>query len=208
MWSHLILACTILLLMSSCGGSKSVPPAQDNQAQAVKQGAPTTSPAQQLRMQAEKGNVEAQFALAQAYDRGRDVPQDKTEAVRWYQLAAKRGDAFSQFYLGNKYWEGTGVSKNEKEAVRWWYSAAAQGFAPAQNSLGQALATGGKDVPQDKIQAYMWLTLSAKQGDQEADQQRNALSKQLKPAQLTKAQGLIKEWKPTRPRIVVNNSSP
>ena len=143
MWSHLILACTILLVMSSCGGSKSVPAAEDQQAQAVKQGGLTASRAHPLRTQAEKGNVEAQFALAQAYDRGRDLPQDKTEAVRWYQLAAKQGDAFSQFYLGNKYWEGAGVSKNEKEAVRWWYSAAAQGFAPAQNSLGLALATGG-----------------------------------------------------------------
>ncbi|HXH86067.1 tetratricopeptide repeat protein [Petrachloros mirabilis] len=208
MWSHLILACTILLVMSSCGGSKSVPAAEDQQAQAVKQGGLTASPAHPLRTQAEKGNVEAQFALAQAYDRGRDLPQDKTEAVRWYQLAAKQGDAFSQFYLGNKYWEGAGVSKNEKEAVRWWYSAAAQGFAPAQNSLGLALATGGKGVPQDMIQAYLWLTLSAGQGDQEAEQQRTELSKQLKPAQLTKAKRLIKEWKPTRPRIFVNRSSP
>ena len=208
MWSHLILACTILLLMSACGSSKSVPATQDKQAQAVKHEIPTTSATQQLRMQAEKGNVEAQFALAQAYDRGRDVPMDKTEAVRWYRLAAKQGDAFSQFYLGNKYWEGTGITKNEKEAARWWYSAAAQGFAPAQNSLGQALATGRKGVQQDKIQAYMWLTLSAKQGDQEADQQRIALSKQLKPAELTKAKGLIKEWKPTRPRAVVNRSLP
>jgi len=208
MWSHLILACTILLLTSSCRGSNSVPAAQGQQALAIKPGGLTASPTQQLRMQAQKGNVEAQFALAQAYDRGRDVPQDKTEAVRWYQLAAKQGDAFSQFYLGNKYREGAGVPKNEKEAVRWWYSAAAQGFAPAQNSLGQALATGGKGVPQDKIQAYLWLTLSARQGDQEAEQQRAALSKQLTPAQLTKAKRLIKEWKPTRPRIVVNRSSP
>jgi len=185
-----------------------MPATQGKPIQAAQQGAVSVSPDQQLRRQAEKGHIEAQFALAQAYDRGRDVPMDKTEAVRWYQLAAKQGDAFSQFYLGNNYWEGTGIAKSEKEAVRWWHSAAAQGFAPAQNSLGKALATGGQDVPQDKIQAYMWLTLSAKQGDQEADQQRIALSKQLKPTQLAKAKWLIKDWKPARPQTVVNRSSP
>jgi len=208
MWSLIIVACMILLSVNACGSSRSLPATQSKPAQLAKQSLAPVSSVQHLRRQAEKGNFEAQFALAQAYDRGRDVPKDKTEAVRWYQLAAKQGDAFSQFYLGNNYWEGTGIAKNTKEAVRWWHSAAAQGFAPAQNSLGKALATGGQDVPQDKIQAYMWLTLSAKQGDQEADQERTALSKQLKPTQLAKAQWLIKDWKPARPQTVVNRSSP
>lgn len=208
MWSRVIVVSTVLLSMSSCGSSQSLPPTQDKPARAAEQGAAPVSPIQQLRMQAEKGDVEAQFALAQAYDRGRNVPRDKTEAIRWYRRAAEQGDAFAQFALGNNNWEGTGVLKNEKEAVRWWYAAAAQGFAPAQNSLGRTLATGSLGVPPDKIQAYVWLALSAQQGDQEADQQRVALSKQLKPEQVAKAKRLIKEWKPTRPRAVVSGNSP
>jgi TPR repeat protein len=208
MWSRIIALFTMLMLISSCGSARSRPAAQDKPMQVAEQGAAPVSAIQQLRMQAEKGNVEAQFALAQAYDRGRDVPKDKAEAVRWYQRAADQGDAFAQFALGNNYWDGTGIVRNEKEAVRWWHGAAAQGFPPAQHSLGKALATGGPGVPSDKIQAYLWLTLSALQGDQEADQQRATLFKQLKPNEIAKAKRLIKEWKPTRLRAVVNKSSP
>jgi hypothetical protein len=174
MTSRIIFACTMLLFMNSCGSSRSTPVTQDRPAQVAKQGAVPVSPIQQLHTQAEKGNVEAQFALAQAYDRGRDVPKDKTEAVRWYRRAAEQGDESSQFHLGNNYWEGIGILRSEREAVRWWQASAAQGFAPAQNSLGRVLASGGPGVPSDKVQAYLWLTLSAQQGDQEADQQRTA----------------------------------
>ncbi|MBI3356567.1 MAG: sel1 repeat family protein, partial [Nitrospirae bacterium] len=122
MWSRIIVLFTILLLMNSCGSARSLPAPQDKPKQVAEQGAVSVSPTQQLRTQAEKGNVEAQFALAQAYDRGRDVPKDKAEAVRWYQRAADQGDAFAQFALGNNYWDGTGIVRNEKEAVRWWHS--------------------------------------------------------------------------------------
>ena len=132
MWSWIIVAGTMFLLMNSCGGSRPLPTAQDKPTQVAKQTAGSVSPIQQLRMQAERGNVEAQFALAQAYDRGRDVPKDKTEAVRWYGLAAMQGDTFAQNALGDNYREGTGVPMDNTEAVRWWRLAAAQGFAPAQ----------------------------------------------------------------------------
>ena len=163
---------------------------------------------QQLRAQAEMGNVEAQFALAQAYDRGRDAVVDKIEAVRWYTRAAEQGDAFSQYLLGNNSWNGTGMPKSEQEAVRWWQRAAAQGFAPAQSSLGRALVTGGQGVLPDKTRAYLWLALSAGQGDQEADQQRATLVKQLQPDQLAQAKRLVKEWKPARSRAVLSRNAP
>jgi TPR repeat protein len=158
-------------------------------------------------MQAEQGNVEAQFALAQAYDRGRDVPKDKTEAVRWYRLAAMQGDAFAQNALGDNYWEGTGVPKDDSEAARWWRLAANKGFAPAQHSLGKILLGGGQGVRSDKIHAYMWLALSAAQGDEEAGRQSDLLSKQLKPAEMTTAKKLVKQWKPTRTSVTNNKTS-
>ena len=204
MWSWIIVACTMLLLMISCGSSQPLPTAQDKPNQVNKQAAGSVSPIQRLRMQAERGNVEAQFALAQAYDRGRDVPKDKTEAVRWYRLAAMQGDAFAQNALGDNYWEGTGVPKDDTEAARWWRLAAAQGFAPAQHSLGKLLSGGGQGVRSDKIQAYMWLALSAAQGDEEAGRQGEILSKQLKPAEMTNVMKLVKQWKPSRASVANN----
>jgi len=200
----MIVAGTILLLMTACGSSPSFPTAQEKLAQVAKQASGSVPPIQRLRMQAERGNVEAQFALAQAYDRGRDVPKDETEAVRWYRLAATQGDAFAQNALGDNYWEGTAVPKDDKEAARWWRLAGAQGFAPAQHSLGKILSGGGQGLPTDKTQAYMWLALSAAQGDEEAGQQSTLLSKQLKPAEMMAAKKLVKQWKPARASVTVN----
>jgi hypothetical protein len=226
-----MVAGSMLLLMNACGSAQPLPTAQDKPIQAAKQ-ADTSSPLssaareaqdksakvaqqaaepvssiQRLRMQAEQGNVEAQFALAQAYDRGRAVPKDKTEAVRWYRLAAMQGDTFAQNALGDNYREGAAAPKDDKEAARWWRLAAAQGFAPAQHSLGKILSGGAQGVRTDKVHAYMWLALSAAQGDREAARQRDLLSKQLKPAEMTAAKKLVKQWKPTRAGVKVNKTA-
>ncbi len=204
MWSWIIVAGMMFLSMNACGNSRPLPTAQDKSTQVVLQAAGPSSSIQRLRTQAERGNVEAQFALAQAYDRGRDVPKDKTEAVRWYRLAATQGDAFAQNALGDNYWEGTGVPKDDTQATRWWRLAAAQGFSPAQHSLGKILSGGGQGVRTDKPQAYMWLALSAAQGDEEAGRQGNLLSKQLKPAEVTNLKKLVQQWKPARARVTIN----
>ena len=204
MWSWIIVAGTMLLLINACGNSRPLPMAQDKPTQVVKQPAGPSASIQRLRMQAERGNIEAEFALAQAYDRGRDVPKDKAEAIRWYRLAALQGDMFAQNALGDNYWEGTGVPKDDAQAARWWHLAAKQGFAPAQHSLGKILSGGGQGIRSDKIQAYMWLALSSAQGDEEASRQGNLLSKQLKPAEITNAKKLVQQWKPARARVTIN----
>jgi hypothetical protein len=199
-----MIASTILLSMNACGGSQSLPATQDTSPRIAKQVTALAAPLQQLHKQAEKGDAEAQFNLGLLYDRGQGVPKDKSEALRWYRLAATQGDTFAQNSLGDNYWEGTGVPKDDKEAVRWWRLAADKGFAPAQHSLGKLLAGGGQGVPADKTNAYMWLALSAAQGDEEAGRQSEILSKQLKPADVTNAKKLVKQWKPSRASVTVN----
>jgi len=143
----------MLFLMNACGSSPPLPTAQGKPTQVAQQAAEPVPSIQRLRLQAERGNVEAQFALGQAYDRGRDVPKDKIEAVRWYRLAAMQGDMFAENALGDNYWEGTALPKDDREAARWWRLAAAQGFAPAQHSLGKILSGGGEGVRTDIAQA-------------------------------------------------------
>lgn len=198
MWSWIIVACATLLLMSAGGSSRPPSAVQDRSTQFAAQTAREVFPIQRLRMQAEQGNIEAQFALAQAYDHGRDVPKDKAEAVRWYRLAALQGDMFAQNALGDNYWEGMGVQKDDREAVRWWRVAAGKGFSPAQHSLGKILSGGGQGVRPDKVQAYMWLALSAAQGDQEAGRQGDILSRQLTRVEIMNAKQLVNQWKPDR----------
>jgi TPR repeat protein len=72
--------------------------------------------------------------------------------------------------------------------------AAEQGNASAQNNLG-VMYGKGQGVPQDYVQAHMWLNLAAAQN--EAFQAaRNWFAKLMPPAQIAKAQRLAREWKP------------
>ena len=72
------------------------------------------------------------------YDTGEGVPQNYTEAVRWYR-SAEQGDATAQFNLGLMYDTGEGIPQNDTEAVRWYRLAAEQGLC--QN--GSAVRSGG-----------------------------------------------------------------
>ena len=87
--------------------------------------------------------------------RGRGVPQDIGEAVRWYRLAAEQGDADGQSQLGAMYADGTGVPQDDAEAVRWYRLAADQGYATAQLNLGLMYANG-LGVPEDDAEAVRW----------------------------------------------------
>ena len=78
---------------------------------------------------AEQGDASAQYNLGVMYERGRGVPENYTEAVKWYRLAAEQGVAFAQSNLGSMYRTGDGVPENDVEAVRWYRLAAEQGLA-------------------------------------------------------------------------------
>ena len=203
MRNRVIGLCVIALFAGSCGTSQTLPLSQERPTQPPMRGS-ALSPVQALRASAEQGNPEAQFNLGILYDQGRGLPKDKQEAVRWYRRAAMQADTFAQNALGDNYWEGTGVPKDDREAVRWWRLAADKGFAPAQHSLGKLLAGGGQGVQVDKPQAYMWLMLSAAQGDDEAARQSDLLAKQLRPSEVANAKKLVTQWKPIVARTRAN----
>ncbi|MEE9608205.1 MAG: tetratricopeptide repeat protein, partial [Myxococcota bacterium] len=63
------------------------------------------------------------------------VPEDNTEAVKWFRKAADQGHARAQNKLGMMYAHGKGVSEDDTEAVKWYRRAAGQGDAAAQYRL-------------------------------------------------------------------------
>ena len=80
-------------------------------------------------------------------------------------------------------------------AVRLIRPLAEQGDANAQYNLG-VLYDNGLGVPQDKVRAYMWFTLSAAQGKDGAAAFRDLIARRMTPAQIVEAQKLAQEWKP------------
>ena len=61
------------------------------------------------------------------YHKGKGVPQDDAEAVKWYRKAAEQGNADAQNWLGWMYQNGKGVPPDDAEAVEWYRKAAEQG---------------------------------------------------------------------------------
>ncbi len=88
-------------------------------------------------------------------------------------------------------------------ALKEWRPLAEQGVAHAQNVLGIMYSEGrgvpqddAEAVPQNDVQAHLWLSLAAAQGYEPARKDRDILGKEMPPAQLADAQRLAREWKP------------
>jgi hypothetical protein len=59
--------------------------------------------------------------------RGRGVPQDIPEALKWFHSASAAGHAEAEFCLGRLYAEGKRVPKDMEAASKWYQQAAAGG---------------------------------------------------------------------------------
>jgi TPR repeat protein len=134
------------------------------------------------------------------YDKGRGVPQDYAEAMRWYHKAAEQGNTLAQANLGDMYLTGRGVPQNYAAAARWFHKAAEQGFAPAQNNLG-VMYENGQSVPQDYVQAHMWFSLAAARVSETeyretAMRNRDRVAAKMTATQIAEAERLAREWKP------------
>ena len=147
---------------------------------------------------AEQGDARAQYKLGVLYRKGRGVPQDDVQARQWYEKAAAQGQAKAQYNLGTLYLNGGGVPKDYQQALRWFRLAADQGEAVAQTKIG-IMYDDGQGVPHDFVQAHKWYSLAATNGDKPAAELRDALAKQMTPAQIAEAQQLAREWKPKTP---------
>ncbi len=78
-----------------------------------------------------------------------------------------------------------------RDALNYLEPLAADGDPTAQYWLG-IMYFEGKGVPQDDIQAYMWLTLAADQGNRGARLGKNGLERRMNPEQITEAQRLAR----------------
>ncbi len=72
-----------------------------------------------LQNSAERGDPDAQWQMAIRYHDGEGVPQDDTEAMKWFERAAEQGHVDAQSPLGAYYWAGRGVPVDLSKAYFW-----------------------------------------------------------------------------------------
>ena len=72
-----------------------------------------------LRPLADQGDAGAQYQLGVMYAEGEGVPQDDSEALRWYCIAAEQDNPVALWELICMYFAGEGAPQNPDEGGRW-----------------------------------------------------------------------------------------
>ena len=131
-----------------------------SQAPAIAARAPQTE-VDRLQAAAAHGDPAAMYELGVAYKKGNGVPKDYSQAVVWFRKAAAAGNADAMNYLGVLHEnQGFGVPHDEAQAAVWYGKAAKLGHSSSMFFLGIQY-WAGRGVPQDFVEAYKWLHLSA-----------------------------------------------
>lgn len=171
---------------------------------------------------AEQGDASAQYNLGQMHHNGDGVPQDDSEAKKWYHKAAEQGYAEAEHALGNMY-----IFDDPAGAIKWYRKAAERGYRDAWAALAIEYLAGfsvpqdyaeaakwirkladqdepsyqvelgkmyqkGQGVPQDYVQAYMWFRLALEWGTGTKNLDR--IADEMTPEDVSKAKRLAREW--------------
>lgn len=121
----------------------------------------------ELLQQAQSGNVDAQYDLAECYYEGYGIEKDLEKAYFWYSKAADQGDAEAIYSLGWMYMNGEFVAKNFDKGFQLYTTAAEKGSSSAQFAIGE-LYYDGEQVNKDYEKAYKWFLKAAEQDHDEA----------------------------------------
>ena len=120
------------------------------------------------------------------YD-GEGIKEDRMEAAKLYSLAAMQGHLEAQIQLAHMHQVGVGVKKDYSIAFDLFRKASTQGSAIAQLRLGR-MYSSGEGIAKNNVLAYMWLNLSAYNGQRNAKRYRDEVLEKLNSVEIDKAQ--------------------
>ena len=145
-------------------------------------------------------HVPAILALAALYREGRGVNRDLAMAAKLERHAADLGSPEAEFLLGERLQDGQGGT--EKASKEMLSRAAAAGHPGALLRLGRITASAPDAPPEERIHAFVYLTLAAQRGGddvkRDAQQEIAAVKATLSPEELATAQTELRDWKPAQ----------
>uniref|UniRef100_A4XRY6 Sel1 domain protein repeat-containing protein n=1 Tax=Ectopseudomonas mendocina (strain ymp) TaxID=399739 RepID=A4XRY6_ECTM1 len=151
---HTTLALLALALLAGCAGREptTATPSQTPTPQQSEQ--PAIQDAQsQLRLQAQRGDLDSQFQLGSSYFVGQPEKNLK-QAEYWWKQAADKGHAMAAVSLAYLY-TGRDAPEfaNQRDMLKYLNQSAAAGNPMAQHVLGNLYRRGEGGVPRDPDQA-------------------------------------------------------
>ena len=153
--------------------------------------------ATQLQEKALQGDAQAAFELGEMHASGLGMPENNTEAVRWYKLAAEKGNSKAQSLIGTAYHRGIGLAVDDVQAIQWLMKAADQMDPLAQFQLGEGFELGWAGN-QSNAEAYKWYLLSASQGYTKANKKVTVIENTLTKDQRVDGQTRASEFHTAR----------
>ena len=127
------------------------------------------------RKSSEQGQPYAPYAVAQMYDKGEYISQSEETAQRYYKVALSgflelesKGQADDNLYykLGAMYKKGLGTEIDIPKAIEYFEKSAENMWSTYQ--FGRLYLFGAEGVEKDKEKAAQWLTKSANDGNEYA----------------------------------------
>lgn len=89
------------------------------------------------------------------------IPKDDAYATKLILHAASYfGDPEAQYKVGELYADPAELGDNPLQSARWLSLAARKGHAAAQAKLGNMLFNGDGDLPANRVEGLMWLTVA------------------------------------------------
>jgi TPR repeat protein len=145
------------------------------------------------------GNIDATAKVGiLCYTGGPGLKRSPAEAPNWLLKASDVPAA--QFWLGQCYEHGLGVKRDPRLAVDWFHKAAENGDDQAQYKLGTLYACGRKgEVEKSLAQMYLWLSLSAAQGNITAIHDLPIMKNQALPSDIADGEKLLAGYRSRHP---------
>ena len=94
-----------------------------------------------LQQRAYTGDAEAQYALANIFQKGIHVQKNTNHAFYWYQRAAQQGNLLAQYNVWFAYLTGEGTQVDAQQAEKWFARASSKNTSSAKSIVAQLLGT-------------------------------------------------------------------
>lgn len=177
-----------------------------------------------MRELAGKGNLWAETMLGLMYGHGYGVTRDEDAGEDYYLRAAQRGWLGAQFNLGTFYqdrfrykpaevwlqkaaerglpeaeenlahlYHAKGPLQSEENAFHWFLRAAEDGQRESQYNACYVYADG-IGVARDMVQAYKWCYIAARNGQKQADANKDHLAAQMRPEEVARGREAAERW--------------
>jgi TPR repeat protein len=140
------------------------------------------------------GDERCKFILGMWLISGAKAEQDPEKGVRYLKSASRAGLPAAQSALGLLYASGLLFERDDEKAAELYLKAAEYGDPLGQTALALACFQGA-GVPQDRVEAYRWMSLAAEQENEKAVASLPAIREGLSEEELKRADTEIAQYR-------------